>query len=70
MKFNSRKAITLFLMAALLFSLFSFSTATFAANEKVSSDLAGKIKANANSIIPVIVQTKQGLQKNHTLQTS
>jgi len=65
MRLYSRKVITLFLVAALLFSLFYFSTATFAANPKISSDLADKIKHNANSLIPVIVRTQQGLQEKH-----
>ena len=62
-RFN--KAITLFLTTLLLLSIFSVSTASFAANEKISAELTGKIKDNPNSIIPVIIQTQQGLQEKH-----
>ena len=62
-RFN--KAITFFLITLLLLSIVSVSSASFAANEKVSAGLTGKIKDNPNSIIPVIIQTKQGLQEKH-----
>ena len=62
-RFN--KAITLFLTTLLLLSIFSVSTASFAAHEKISAELTGKIKDNPNSIIPVIIQTQQGLQEKH-----
>ncbi|GAB4274035.1 S8 family peptidase [Thermincola ferriacetica] len=65
MRLDLRKAITLILITVILFSLFSFSISTFAANEKISADLASKIKNNSNSIVPIIVQTKQGLQEQH-----
>ncbi len=62
------KALTFFLITLLLMSLFSVSTASFAANEKISAELTGKIKDNSNSIIPVIIQTQQGLQEKHKIQ--
>ena len=69
MKLNLRKAITIILATVLLCSLFSFSTtASFAANSKISPDLEGKIKGDFTSLIPVIVQTQQGLQEKHKVR--
>lgn len=64
MRLNLRKAVTLILITILLFSLFSFS-ASFAAQEKITTELANKIKNGSNSLIPVIVQTKHGMQEKH-----
>ena len=69
MKHNLRKAITIILVTVLLCSLFSFSTAaTFAANTKISPELEGKIKGDFTSLIPVIIQTQQGLQEKHKVR--
>ncbi|GEM_PF-2811299 len=65
MRLNNRKAIALVLVTFLIFSLFSFSVSTFAAHEKISTELESKIKNSANSAIPVIVQTQRGLQEKH-----
>ncbi len=43
MRLSLRKAITLILFILLLFSLFSFSSSTFAVNNKVSAELTSKI---------------------------
>ncbi|WP_052217350.1 S8 family peptidase, partial [Thermincola ferriacetica] len=65
MRPNLRKAITFILVSVFLFSLVPFSTASFAAHEKISADLKGKIKIISDSTVPVIVQTKQGLKERH-----
>lgn len=65
MKLNSRKAIILILIAVSIFYLFSFSTLTFAAHEKISTELVSKIKNSPDSVIPVIVQTKRDLTEKH-----
>nr|WP_269438156.1 S8 family peptidase [Phosphitispora fastidiosa] len=54
----------------LLLSIFSISTSSFAApeknsHEKISAELAGKIDESPDSVIPVIIQTQQGLQQKH-----
>lgn len=65
MRPNLRKAITFILVLVFLFSSVLFSTASFAAHEKISADLKGKIKIISDSTVPVIVQTKHGLKERH-----
>ncbi len=65
MKINSKKTFVLIVTTLFFFSLFSFSSSTFADYEKISADLAAKIKAGPSSVIPVIVQTRQGIQERH-----
>ncbi len=61
----SRRAITLILIALFTFSMFGFTASTFAVGEKVTSELASKINNNTKQLIPVIVQTQQGLKEKH-----
>ena len=62
MRFNPNRAITLILVATFLCSLFAFATSTYAADEKISVELVRRSQENPNSVIPVIVQTENGLK--------
>ncbi|MCL4365603.1 S8 family peptidase [Patescibacteria group bacterium] len=50
-------------MALFFLSIFSFSTSTFASHEKISTELLSESKHEPTSNIPVIIQTKKGLQE-------
>ncbi len=61
----SRKAITLILIALFSLSMFGFTSSPFAAGEKITSELASKINNKSKQLIPIIVQTQQGLKEKH-----
>ncbi len=65
MKGQLKKLFIFGLVALLVLPLFSFSGSAFASYDKISGELAKQIRNGGPSAIPVIVQTRQGLQEKH-----